>query len=608
MVIAVQFVTTVFIAALLTLFASRSRTTLGRGVLLGIVANAVAFLIVALPMGKNVYGVRPTATFLVKYALLILSVGAAGIVILGLLSGFLRLKTKDDPWRWWNVLISLGGAIIAALAGLFYLLPRWLQQAVGEIPQDPNFVVMLTIGKDETTDVQDLSILNELVAPVIILAIVGALVGFIRSDIEIKGKLTRRRVRFCYVRSASFVALLGIFTATFSFASAQMPIAAAAEQLFKTSSYVEDNYVEPTADVLSLPEEKRNLVHIYMESIENSYYSQDLGGYMDQNLMPELARLSKTGISFSDTDVHGGPEQLYATGHSVAGMISMQAGIPMLASGASGSQYSYPGFQTIGDILKDEGYVNQFFRAASGEWSGIADYYRRHGDFDVWDYERFISEGLVPEDYKVWWGVEDDKLYEFAKQNLTELGSGDDPFYMIIENADTHFPDGFVSPNMTEAPFDQQYANVIHYSQAQTVKLIEWIQAQPWYENTTIVVTGDHRSMDKEFFKDWDPSYNRTVVNFILNPAIDEDLPDSVTKNRQWATIDMFPTILFAMGAQIEGDRLGMGTNMFSGKQTLVERDGAEFMNEQFVMRSPFYDKNRETRSLAPDSRQDNKF
>ena len=33
--------------------------------------------------------------------------------------------------------------------------------------------------------------------------------------------------------------------------------------------------------------------------------------------------------------------------------------------------------------------------------------------------------------------------------------------------------------------------------------------------------------------------------------------------------MDMFPTILASLGAQIEGDRLGIGTNLFSNKTML---------------------------------------
>ena len=45
-------------------------------------------------------------------------------------------------------------------------------------------------------------------------------------------------------------------------------------------------------------------------------------------------------------------------------------------------------------------------------------------------------------------------------------------------------------------------------------------------------------------------------------------------KNVNITIFDDFPTTLSAMGAEIEGDRLGLGTNLFSAKETLSEKEG----------------------------------
>lgn len=158
-----------------------------------------------------------------------------------------------------------------------------------------------------------------------------------------------------------------------------------------------------------------------------------------------------------------------------------------------------------------------------------------------------------------------------------------------METADTHFPDGYLSKK-AEKKHDSQYANVISYSTKEAVKFIRWIQRQPFYENTTIVVTGDHLSMDKNFFKDWDPSYNRSIFNLILNPD-----PNTTNnnidrlKNRKFSPTDMYPTILASMGVTVQGDRLGLGTNLFSDQKTLVERDGLKTVGKGFGDKSNFF-------------------
>ena len=153
-----------------------------------------------------------------------------------------------------------------------------------------------------------------------------------------------------------------------------------------------------------------------------------------------------------------------------------------------------------------------------------------------------------------------------------------------METADTHFPDGYLSPNVKDK-HGNQYANVISYSTAETVRFIRWIQQQDFYPNTTIVLTGDHWSMDQKFFAKVDKKYRRAIFNLILNAPVKAEK----AYGREFAPFDFYPTILASLGVQIEGDRLGLGTNLFSGAPTLVERDGLDKVNQELNERSNFY-------------------
>jgi phosphoglycerol transferase len=54
----------------------------------------------------------------------------------------------------------------------------------------------------------------------------------------------------------------------------------------------------------------------------------------------------------------------------------------------------------------------------------------------------------------------------------------------------------------------------------------------------------------------------------------------------------MFPTTLAAIGCEIEGERLGLGANLFSGKPTLVEEMGIEAFDAEMTKTSDYYTKN----------------
>jgi len=151
---------------------------------------------------------------------------------------------------------------------------------------------------------------------------------------------------------------------------------------------------------------------------------------------------------------------------------------------------------------------------------------------------------------------------------------------------DTHFPNGYRC-NLCQTEYKKKYPNVVACASRQLDAFIAWIQEQPFYENTTIVLCGDHLTMDPAFMQPVNDDYTRTIYNCIINPAT-EPINE---KNRQFGTFDMMPTTLAAMGVTIEGDRLGLGTNLFSDKKTLTEEYGHAYVNREFQKYSRFYNK-----------------
>ena len=121
-------------------------------------------------------------------------------------------------------------------------------------------------------------------------------------------------------------------------------------------------------------------------------------------------------------------------------------------------------------------------------------------------------------------------------------------------------------------------------SSRQLKEFIDWIKQQDFYENTTIVLNGDHLTMDKDFLESIDAQYDRRTFTAIINSAVK---PEENT-DRLYNTLDLFPTTLAAMGCKIEGDRLGLGTNLYSSKKTLFEEYGEDFVNAELAKNSEF--------------------
>ena len=62
-------------------------------------------------------------------------------------------------------------------------------------------------------------------------------------------------------------------------------------------------------------------------------------------------------------------------------------------------------------------------------------------------------------------------------------------------------------------------------------------------------------------------------------------------KNRLFTSLDTYPTVLAAIGADIEDNRLGLGINLFSMKKTISEKHGFDYVNEEITKKSKFYNK-----------------
>ena len=91
--------------------------------------------------------------------------------------------------------------------------------------------------------------------------------------------------------------------------------------------------------------------------------------------------------------------------------------------------------------------------------------------------------------------------------------------------------------------------------------------------------------MQNNFYK-LDNGYKRTVFNTFINVYNDNNVRN---KNRIFTTMDMFPTTLGAMGVNIEGNRLGIGTNLFSDSKTLAEEMGIDKLNTELKKNSAYY-------------------
>ena len=395
-----------------------------------------------------------------------------------------------------------------------------------------------------------------------------------------------RVCEFFKKRSLLFSLIVMLFGICFF--TVNLDVVGYAEITSTESDFIEDNYTDPEKVAITFPEKKRNLIYIFLESMETTFSDPSAGGKITDDFIPELSALAQENVSFSNNEKLGGALSLSGTTWTAAAMVSQTSGIPVkvkMAADAYGKDGEYlPGAVSLGEILRKEGYNQTLLIGSDADFHGREPYFELHGGYTILDTESLKESGRLDPDYREWWGFEDEKLFDFAKEELLRLSSDDKPFNLTLLTADTHFPDGYEC-RLCKDKYEEQYANVLSCSSKQVYDFIEWIRSQSLYENTTIIISGDHLTMDAQFLDEIDEEYVRTTYNCIINPATTA----KNTQNRSFVAFDMFPTTLAAMGVKIEGERLGLGTNLFSDKKTLCEEYGFETFDLEVRKNSDFY-------------------
>ncbi len=382
---------------------------------------------------------------------------------------------------------------------------------------------------------------------------------------------------------------LCIFIAATGILVSRLEIFAYARAVSTESGFIELNYKNPNDVELTFPKEKRNLIYIFLESMENTFADKQNNSY-NIDFIPELTALANENISFSNTDGVGGFLSFGGTNWTAAAMVSQTSGVtvkvPFSADAYGDNTVFIPGIVSIGEVLEKQGYNQTVLMGSDAYFHGRETYFTDHGNYNILDTKSLKATGRLDEDYREWWGFEDEKLFTFAKEELTRLSKENKPFNFTMLTADTHFPNGYKC-RLCKENYDEQYANVLGCSSKQVAAFVEWIKTQDFYKNTTIIICGDHLTMDSDFLSGVDDDYVRTNYNCIINSAVTTQKQN----NRKFGSFDMFPTTLAAMGVKIKGERVGLGTNLFSNQKTLTEEYGFDVLNNELKKQSKFYNR-----------------
>jgi phosphoglycerol transferase MdoB-like AlkP superfamily enzyme len=245
------------------------------------------------------------------------------------------------------------------------------------------------------------------------------------------------------------------------------------------------NYYNPihtTNDTTTM--QKLNVVVIVLESFSKEYIGffngwRENGTY--KGYTPFLDSLLQYSKSFQYSFANG--RKSIDALPSVIASIPPMVGVPYVLSPFSGNRIN-----SLGTLLKEEGYQTHFFHGAPNGSMGFEAFMNMAGIDNYYGMTEYGNDA----DYDGWWGIWDEKFMQYMAQ--TQQGF-QEPFLSVFFSLSSHHP--YSIPKVYEQQFkggSKPILRCIQYTDNSLRKYFKKISTAPWFNNTLFVLTADHTS------------------------------------------------------------------------------------------------------------------
>ena len=306
-------------------------------------------------------------------------------------------QAKKKNYGFWTTFFVI---LVCTIAALLFFSVQWVFRTWPNLKMD-ELMYQLTAPTEGTASDMYWAYFYQAGIPTIVCLIVFVIVAITLSYAS-KQFRNKGKVALC-ICSVICIGLSLVETNT------RLDAAKYFENKGEGSTFIESNYVDPKDVSLTFPEKKRNVIVLYLESMEMTYVDKENGGGFDENYIPQLTQLSKENENFSGSDTGlNGARSTSGSTWTMGGIFASTSGLPLLLSIDANSMDTQKSFfrnaTVLGDILGEEGYQQVFACGSDATFGGRKLYFTDHGNYAIHDLNYRKEIGELPEDYYVWWG------------------------------------------------------------------------------------------------------------------------------------------------------------------------------------------------------------
>ena len=358
-------------------------------------------------------------------------------------------------------------------------------------------------------------------------------------------------------------------------------------ELHEVIDYVEEHVKQQSqTNKLYNIAENKNFIFISAESLQNFVINEKIHG---EEITPFLNSLVGDKDTYYFENFYHQTEQ----GKTSDSEFIIENSLYPSSRGAVFFTHGDNKYNSLSKMLKQKGYQSAVLHANDNTfWNRNQMYESLHIDhfLDIEYYD-------VNEENSVGWGLKDK---EFFEQSIKHLQSFEEPFFARFITLTNHFPFKLEPEDRTLEPYDSDsrifnnYFPTVRYMDEAIEQFFEQLKASGLYENSVIIIMGDHEAisarhhkaiskfLNKEELTPYDMFKWQRVPLFIHIPNHGEG--EVVSKIA--GQIDIKPTILNMVGIETSLD-IHFGNDLFQEdrKEFIAFRNG-DFITDDYIFAS----------------------
>lgn len=317
-----------------------------------------------------------------------------------------------------------------------------------------------------------------------------------------------------------------------------------------------------------------NVIMIQTEAFMNFVIGQSIEG---QEITPNFNRLMKDSMYFSNFYHQTGQGRT-----SDADFVTHSSLLP-LPTGSVFTRYADREYDTLPEILKEQGYAANAFHAYDSSFWNRTTMYREM------KYDRFFSKKDFDMTDVQGWSLSDKA---FFAQSLSYMKDIQQPFYSFLITLTSHHPyyvpkDGNkLDTGAFEGTIFGNYLQSIHYVDEAFGQFVDQMKQQGLLDNTILIIYGDHDNSIKDqsdYEKFLDRELNALDMEQIMNQVpLLIHLPDGGNAGvypEAAGMMNVTPSILHLLGVSSE-PYYWIGSQLFDGRPRLIPLRSGAFSDE----------------------------